>query len=425
MKNRYRNNWKKYPDAAELARVKVRLINEDERTEWNELVDKHHYLNSRLVGPRLLYVAELDGKWIALMSIGQASIHLEDRDKHIGWNDTQRGRRLKFIGQNNRLVVLADTNRYPNLISRVMKLLTKRVSNDWQKHHGNPLFGLETFVDREYFQGTCYKASGWTALGQTKGFGRVRKDYYEEHNRPKEIYFKELSRSNMKLLSRNKLPEHLQCFETNYRICDVAAPDIRSLFDQFTKIRDPRSVNGRRYSLQTMLTIIALATLSGMKGTRAIASFAFYLTPNQKRILRCPKYKGEYQAPGETCIRNFLYLVSPEEVETVLGQWMELKDPAQRPNIAIDGKTVKGTARRDKDGNKIEQLHLVMAVTHDGRMIMQEAVDKKENEIIAASKLISRMPPLNGVVITGDAMNTQQKLSQQIVGKKGGTISGG
>lgn len=91
-----------------------------------------------------------------------------------------------------------------------------------------------------------------------------------------------------------------------------------------------------------MLTIIALATLSGMKGTRAIASFAAYLTPSQKRILRCPKHNGEYRAPGETCIRNFIYLVPPEEVEAALSQWMESKDPAQRPNIAIDGKTVRG-----------------------------------------------------------------------------------
>jgi hypothetical protein len=120
-----------------------------------------------------------------------------------------------------------------------------------------------------------------------------------------------------------------------------------------------------------------------------------------------------------------MYAVSSQEIEAVLAQWMQPLDPTERPNIAIDGKTVKGTARRDQDGHKIEQLHLVMACTHEGRMIMQESVDKKENEIVAVRRILERMPPLYGAVITGDAMNTQQEFARTIVWEKGGTISGG
>ena len=115
MKNKCTWKWQGYPDAEVLARVRVRLMKKGELQRWNEWVDQHHYLNSRLVGPQLRYVAELDGEWVVLMSIGGAAIHLEDQDRHIGWDDIQRGRRLKFIGQNNRLVVLADPQRYPNL----------------------------------------------------------------------------------------------------------------------------------------------------------------------------------------------------------------------------------------------------------------------------------------------------------------------
>ena len=173
MKNQCKRKWQRYPDAEALARVRVRLIEKGELQRWNELVNQHHYLKSRLVGPQLRYVAELDGAWVVLMSVGSAAVHLEDRDRHIGWDDIQRGRRLKFIGQNNRLVVLADPQRHPNLVSRTMKLMTRRVSKDWQAQYGHPLFGLETFVDPQYFQGTCYKASGWRALGTTKGYGRA------------------------------------------------------------------------------------------------------------------------------------------------------------------------------------------------------------------------------------------------------------
>jgi hypothetical protein len=44
----------------------------------------------------------------------------------------------------------------------------------------------ESFVDSQLFQGTCYKASGWTLLGHTQGFGRARQDYSVEHERPKQ-----------------------------------------------------------------------------------------------------------------------------------------------------------------------------------------------------------------------------------------------
>ena len=229
----------------------------------------------------------------------QRRVHLADRDRHIGWDDIQRGRRLNFIGQNNRLVVLADPQRYPNLVSRTMRLMTRRVSGDWQAQYGHPLFGLETFVDPQYFQGTCYKASGWRALGKTKGYGRSRKDFYQRHDRPKELYWRELNRKGLKQLARKNLPERYQPFETDYRLCPLGAPAQRSLFELFAGVNDPRKRQGRRYPLQTLLTIIAMATACGMKGHRAIASFASHLTTTQRRVLRCPKDKhtGEYRSP--------------------------------------------------------------------------------------------------------------------------------
>ena len=99
--------------------------------------------------------------------------------------------------------------------------------------------------------------------------------------------------------------------------------------------------------------------------------------------------------------------------------------PIHRPHIALDGKTIKGTAKRDQEGHKIEQLHLVMACTHQGRLLMQETVDKKENEIVEVRKILERLPPLSGAVITGDAIHTQQEFAHTIVWEKGGIISDG
>jgi hypothetical protein len=119
MKNQ-EERWKKYSDSVELMKVRLRLIEKDEHPRWTRLVDRHHYLSSRLVGYQLRYVAELDGEWMALLSVGEASTHLEDRDRHIGWDNLQRGRRLRLIGQNPRFAILFDKAQHPNLASRII-----------------------------------------------------------------------------------------------------------------------------------------------------------------------------------------------------------------------------------------------------------------------------------------------------------------
>ncbi|PJB49229.1 MAG: hypothetical protein CO103_06240, partial [Chloroflexi bacterium CG_4_9_14_3_um_filter_45_9] len=42
--------------------------------------------------------------------------------------------------------------------------------------YGHPIYLLETFVERERFQGICYQAANWIYVGQTKG--RSRNDRY-------------------------------------------------------------------------------------------------------------------------------------------------------------------------------------------------------------------------------------------------------
>ena len=51
---------------------------------------------------------------------------------------------------------------------------------------------VETFVEKNRFAGTCYKAAGWKRLGETKGYGRNAGKYYY-HEKKKEIFIKELS----------------------------------------------------------------------------------------------------------------------------------------------------------------------------------------------------------------------------------------
>ena len=83
------------------------------------------------------------------------ALHLKARDGFIGWSEEQRRRRLSLIANHARLCVLPDCH-YPNLVSRLMKLLLGQLAADWQATWGHPVALAETFVDPQEFQGTAY-----------------------------------------------------------------------------------------------------------------------------------------------------------------------------------------------------------------------------------------------------------------------------
>jgi predicted transposase YbfD/YdcC len=386
-------------------------------------VEEKHYLSSQLVGPTLRYVAELDGEWVGLLSFGQASYHLRARDEFIGWTEVQRGRRLGMVAQQTRFVLLHEAGGFPNLASRILSVANKRVGGDWQVQFGSPVVAVETFVDPAYFLGTCYRVSGWQRLGQTAGYRRSHKDFYQQHDRPKELWFKVLDRQGFRSLKSKRLPQRLKGYETEWRVCPFKDPSLESLIELFSQVPDHRGRKGRRYRFQTLLCIIALATLCGYSGHRGIASFAGKLTQKQRRRLRCRrnKHSGEYDVPKEHCIREVLYKLDAEGLENAVSRWMEGLDETELRCIAIDGKTLKGTARRDAEGNKTGALHLVSAVSHDNaRLVAQEAVEEKSNEIPAVRTLIERLPHLDGVTVTTDAMHGLDKTARLVVQKKGG-----
>src|SRR5215831_5864910 len=145
-----------------LEELQVRLIIPAEKCRWNKLVRQYHYLkNARLVGEQLRYVAtDAQGRWLALLGWSAPAMHLKARDQSIEWSDHQREARLHLLAQNSRFVILGERQQYPNLASRALALCLKGLSADWQAEYGHPIVMVETFVDRQAYQATAYKASG-------------------------------------------------------------------------------------------------------------------------------------------------------------------------------------------------------------------------------------------------------------------------
>ena len=142
---------------------------------FNGLLAGHHYLGHRnTVGENLRYlVRDRIGRPVACSLFGSAAWKCRDRDAYIGWDRRTRERNLQRLTNNTRFLILPWVA-IPHLASHVLGLIARRIGADWQAKYGHPVFALETFVDRERFQGTCYRAANWLRLGATQG--RTRND---------------------------------------------------------------------------------------------------------------------------------------------------------------------------------------------------------------------------------------------------------
>lgn len=403
-----------------LNQLRIRLIVRKELAQWNRLVRRHHYLkNADLVGEQLRYViTDGKGRWLALLGWNAAAWHLKARDRWIGWSDEQRERRLALLAQNSRFVILADRQQFPNLASRALALCTARLSEDWQKHYHHPIVVLESFVDRQLFRGTAYKAAGWQALGATAGYGRVVEDFYERHERPKELWVRALDRRATRWLAAEVLPPSLVDYEKPLPPkCVVATEQWPSLYERFKQLAEWRHANGKRHRLPTVMAIIAAACLSGVgQGYRAIWRFAQRLTRPQRRHLHCWIHpdSGEYEVPSESVFQRVLAKVDRREVERMALEWQnDLLGPLPPDEaVVLDGKEVRGG-----------DVMLVGASAQPSqRALGVEPVDSKTNEIPTARQLLERVP-LAGRLTQTDGMHTQHETVGQILYQRGADYS--
>ena len=109
--------------------------------------------------------------WVSVFTFDKAIDRNKHREREIGWNKEQVKERIKHVANNSRFCVLPKYAGVQNLASKVLSLVSARISDDWLKRYGVPLLALETYVDPEYHgnEGTCYKAAGWENLGLSSG----------------------------------------------------------------------------------------------------------------------------------------------------------------------------------------------------------------------------------------------------------------
>ena len=398
-----------------LNELTVRLIRPEEVPRAKALICELHYLkNADLAGNQLCYVAEHGGEWLALIWWSAPALHLKARERWIGWTHAQKCQRRHLVAQNSRFLILADRRQWPNLATRALALSCQRLSQDWLARHGHPVVAVESFVDGQLFRGTCYKAAGWTLLGETSGYGRSAEDFYVRHNRPKQLWVKVLDPAGWRALKAESLPPYLAAgVQVPPPRCPVKANEIPDLLARLQGLPDPRGRHGRYVPWPAMVGIIVLAKLAGVVGGPSdIAAFAKRLTKPQRRNLCCrlDPNTGQYEVPSESSFQRALVAMDPLALERVLRQWQDdLLGPDEDPLVVLDGKVAKNAGKQN----------VVSAISvPSGRIHGVQPVPAGTNEITAARTLIARCP-LAGRLVSLDAIHTQHETAGLLVQEKG------
>jgi hypothetical protein len=167
---------------AELQPLEFRQVRRTEHeTLFGALLQAHHYLGyTQPVGEHLKYLVYAKGRPVACFAWSSAPRHLAPRDRYIGWSAQARRQNIRFIAYNSRFLVLPWIE-VAHLASHLLGRMVKRLSGDWERVYAHPVYYLESFVDPERFQGTCYRAANWLFLGRTTGRGKA--DHTKKPNR--------------------------------------------------------------------------------------------------------------------------------------------------------------------------------------------------------------------------------------------------
>lgn len=188
--------------------------------------------------------------------------------------------------------------------------------------------------------------------------------------------------------------------------------ELGSLFDGIQHLSDPRKARGKRYSLVTLLVIILLAKLCGQNTPVEIADWARNQAETLTRLL---KLKRNWMPHHNTIRRVFQNTVDAAEFERLMQNYHQQQAEKDEEQLILDGKTLRGT--RIADEEPADHVLSIYA-PNSGRVLVQEEVDQKENEIVVAPKAIAQVA-ITGKILTGDAMHAQRAISARIIEQGG------
>lgn len=185
-----------------------------------------------------------------------------------------------------------------------------------------------------------------------------------------------------------------------------------SLFEHLSKIEDPRVERTKRHKLIDILVIAVLATICAAESYPDIEEFGIDKEEWLRTFLELPN-----GIPSHDTFRRCFILIKMSEFQELFFSWMKgIAELSLGEIVAIDGKQLKGSKRREQTIN--EGLRMVSAwASHNSVVLGQVKTQEKSNEIRAIPELL-RLLSLKGCIVTIDAMGCQREIVKQIVSQE-------
>lgn len=192
------------------------------------------------------------------------------------------------------------------------------------------------------------------------------------------------------------------------------ALNLTALSAHLVTLVDYRKKRGVRYPLVPMLLVALLAKLAGYSRLADIAEWAQLRAPDLVPLLGLDRASMPH---ASTWSRLLAHAIDPLALTQQLRAFFatsyhtDLVPARGTLVVAVDGKTLRGTI----SAGHTHGVHLVAAYhPQTGVVLAQVAVEQKANEIVAVPTVVANLD-LHGVVVVGDAMQTQRDLSIQSV----------
>lgn len=184
-----------------------------------------------------------------------------------------------------------------------------------------------------------------------------------------------------------------------------------SLFDCLASVPDPRSPLGKRHPLSAILTLCAVAMLCGCRSLYAIAQFG----RDRGRHFAAALGFTRDATPCCTTLHYLFVALDRAAFEDALARWSAAAADARGwDTVSLDGKTLRGSTDVQLPG-----VHVLAAYAHEAGVVLRQLpVDAKTNEHKAALEMLDLIP-VEGKLVTGDAMFCQRDLSRKIRAKRG------
>jgi len=156
-----------------LPKLHLQMVTKATSSLWNEYIERYHYLGyTPLPGAQLRYFIRAGEQIVALTGFGAAAWQTAPRDRFVGWNHDQRKKNLHLIINNARFLILPWVQS-KNLASKILSITTRHLPDDWEARYNVRPVLMESFVQKDRFAGTCYRAANWILCGETKGRGKL------------------------------------------------------------------------------------------------------------------------------------------------------------------------------------------------------------------------------------------------------------